>query len=103
MSKVFILYENTRHDFRDITHILPNSKQVFIYKKGDLEGLTIEKCLSTLTEVLDKADVDNDYIVLNGPSFLPACAGFVWFTQARKKNNILCYCPALKTYRKVQD
>jgi hypothetical protein len=98
MSKVFILYNNPRHDFSNIAKLLPNHERVFIFQREDLPQLTIESCKSKLEDILDCADTESDYIVMNGPSYMAACAGYVWFTQSRAKNNIIYYSPETKTY-----
>lgn len=90
----YILYRNTKHKFDNITN------PVFIFSSAELAAsASLNDVRDKLEEILDKADINNDMIVLNGPSYLTAIAGMIWLTQPDRKNyNILAYSPDMKTY-----
>lgn len=88
MSKIFILMPAEGDDYSS----LPNDKEhvvLFRYIKGPPN---IEHIEDKLREVLDNCDVDNDFIVFNGPAYLCAIAGYIWFTHvAREKHNFYAF------------
>jgi hypothetical protein len=95
----YILYRNSKHTFENIKN------PVFIFGPSDLankEGLG--EIRDKLEEILDRANQEEDMIVLNGPSYLTAIAGMIWLTQPdRKYYNILAYSPELKAYIPYTD
>jgi len=96
--KVFILYNNPRHNFRTIMDLFPDAELVYIFHPSDLRDLTIEKTKARMIDILDSA-AEEDHIVMNGPSFMTACAGFVWMTQEKREAyNMIAYDPTTKEF-----
>ena len=85
--KIFILFMNNGDDYSTLPK---DAKIVHIFKhiKGTPNIHHIQK---RLTQVLDTATKD-DFIVFNGPSYLTALGGFIWFTQEHRENvNFFAY------------
>jgi hypothetical protein len=90
--KTLILYKNPRHDFSGIKN--PH----FIFHPFDLENVDLNNIKDKLTETLDKATPE-DYILMNGPSYLTAIAGYVWLTQENREfYNLVSYNVDSKKY-----
>jgi len=85
---IYILFEEKDYDYAS----LPSNAKIeviFKYIKGDPNIAHIQK---KLQEVLDNSDPVNDRIIFNGPSYLSALAGYIWFThEHRTKVNFLAY------------
>ena len=85
---IFILFEEQEYDYstlpKDATIVT-----IFKYIKGTPN---IQHIQTRLQEVLDASDPVNDRIIFNGPSYLSALAGYIWFTHSnRTKVNFLAY------------
>lgn len=95
--RIFVLFDNADDDYST----LPKDATlefIFHYIKG---APNIEHIQKRLTEVLDRCDVHEDFIVFNGPSYLCALAGYVWLTQPnRDKVNFFAYNVKDKQYVK---
>lgn len=94
--KIFILFLNEGDDYST----LPKNAEIvhiFKYIKGPPNIAHLQK---RLTQVLDKATPE-DFIIFNGPSYLTALGGFIWFTQEnRERVNFFAYNVKDKTYVK---
>ncbi len=91
----YVLYKHPRHDFSSIKNPL------YIFHPQDLKfpNTDLNEIRSRLEEVLDKANLNLDMLVLNGPSYLSAIAGMVWLTQVNRKfYNLLAYNPETNVY-----
>jgi hypothetical protein len=93
--KIFILFNNDGDDYNS----LPNDVErvhIFHFIKG---APNIDHIQKRLTEVLDNCNVADDFIIFNGPSYLCALAGYVWFTQPERKTvNFYAYNVKDKKY-----
>lgn len=89
MRKIFVLYDNPRHDFSSVRKLGGEVK--FLFSKHSLEGLTLDQCRRVLEEELDKADLEKDLVVMNGPSYMSAIAGYIWLSQERDKWNMVAW------------
>lgn len=69
---------------------------LFKYIKGNPN---IEHIKARCEAVLDAANVETDFIVFNGPSYLCAIAGYIWLTQeGRKTVNFYSYNKQTQKY-----
>lgn len=101
MAKIYVLYNNTAHSFRSLKDLLPHAEIEFIFDKQTLPP-TIEKCKEILCARLDKATPE-DYLLLNGPSYVAACGGYAWFTRdyydpETLSQNLIAYDTITKKY-----
>lgn len=81
--KIFILFYNGTDDFSSLpkdAEIVP----IFRLIKG---APNVRHIRERLESVLDKADLEHDFILFKGPSYLCAIAGYVWFTQAARTHS----------------
>ena len=96
----FVLYKHPKHDFSSIKNPL------FVFQANDLKfpNTDLNKIRDRLEEVLDKADLETDSLVVNGPSYLAAIAGMIWLTQEnRKQYNMLAYNTEQRTYESYEQ
>lgn len=97
---IYICFQNET----DIYDTLPADepkKFIFTHIKGPPNVAHIQQ---KLREVLDKCDQCNDFIVFNGPSYLTALAGYIWFTQTdRLYANFYAYNTKDKCYVKHEE
>lgn len=81
--KIFILFYNGTDDFSSLpkdAEIVP----IFRLIKG---APNVKHIRERLEAVLDKADLEHDFILFKGPSYLCAIAGYVWFTQEKRTSS----------------
>jgi len=75
--KIFLVFQKEDEKYDS----LPKDAEViplFKYIKGNPN---IDYIKARCQEILDTANVKTDFIVFNGPSYLCALAGYIWFTQ----------------------
>ena len=89
----------------DYTTLPTKYKQQFLFEYMTCrpESERVPDTLAALKDVLDTAE-DDDVIVFNGPSWLIALAGYVWFSQTwRRKMNVLIYDNVVKAYKEYTN
>lgn len=77
---IFICFQNET----DVYDTLPPDeprKFLFTHIKGPPN---VDHIQQKLRDVLDNCDPGKDFIVFNGPSYLSALAGYIWFTQPER-------------------
>lgn len=97
MAKVFILFAN---ELDDLSTIPTSFERVYLFKF--IKGAPDIKHIQTrLSSCLDSADPVHDRIIFNGPSYLCAMAGYIWFTnELRSNTNFFAY--SIKDSRYVE-
>lgn len=100
--KAFILVNKKSDDYTT----LPSKYEkhfLFEYMTCRPEAARVDDTLIALRDVLDNA-TSKDCIVFNGPSWLIALAGYVWFSQENRQHmNILIYDNVTKTYKEYHN
>lgn len=91
MRKIFVLYDNPKHNFDSVRKLADGGEIEFIFSKHSIEGISLAQCRKILENRLDQA-VAGDLVVMNGPSYMSAIAGYVWLSQEdRKAWNMVAY------------
>lgn len=92
---IYVLYKNAHHDFSSL------KDPTFIFGPDDIkQPICMQSIKAKLEEVLDQADLDEDYVVMNGPSYLSAIAGYIWLSRPdRDKYNFLAHDSADNTFK----
>jgi hypothetical protein len=78
--KIFLIFQKEDENYDSLKtegEIVP----IFKYIK---RNPNIKHIKDTCEKILDTADVANDFIVFNGPSYLCAIAGYIWMTQEKR-------------------
>lgn len=98
--KIFLIFQKEEETY----DTLPKDAEIvtlFRFIRGEPNIAYIRK---RCEEILDTANVNNDFIVYNGPSYLCAIAGYVWMTQeGRTKMNFYSYNKQTNSYCKHED
>lgn len=93
--KIFLVFQKEDEKYDTLpkdAEIIPLFK--FIKGNPNIDYLKVH-----CQEVLDTANVETDFIVFNGPSYLCALAGYIWFTQEnRVKMNFYSYNKTSQSY-----
>lgn len=82
MSKIFILFENSTDNLSS----LPEDAELIHLFKFIHGPPNVAHIQARLSSILDASDPVNDMIVFNGPSYLAALAGYIWFTNDKRVN-----------------
>lgn len=91
MRKIFVLYDNPKHNFDSVRKLANGGEVEFIFSKHSIEGISLQQCCKILKARLDNAG-PHDLVVMNGPSYMSAIAGYVWLSQDdRSKWNMVAY------------
>jgi hypothetical protein len=94
---IYICFQNETDDYSTLPADEPR-KFLFSHIKGPPN---VEHIQHKLREVLDGCDPDNDSIIFNGPAYLCAMAGYIWFTHPnRARTNYYSYNTKDKCYVK---
>lgn len=95
--RTFVLYKNEKHEYKGLDN------PVFIYTKKELDATKdLNAIKDNLIKVLDSA-TPGDLLVLNGPSYLSAIGGYVWFSNDKIRDNydIVAYDPITRSFKRT--
>lgn len=98
--KCFILVNKTIEDYSSIP---AQYERVFIFDHVKTSIETPQFHMEQLFKILDEADAAEDMIIFNGPSWLIALAGYVWYTvENRSCLNTFIYSSLDQSYKALQ-
>jgi hypothetical protein len=97
MAKIFILFENSTDDLSS----LPKDAELVPLFKFIHGAPNIPHIQARLTDILDGSDPVLDRIVFNGPSYLTALAGYIWFTN-EKRTAVNFYAFSIKDNKYIE-
>lgn len=96
---IYILVKKNGEDYS--TLLCQDESYRFIFDHFEFDPDKVSEYQRKIEEVLASSDV-NDGIVFNGPAWLVAWAGYMWYSNIERKNhNSYQYCKHLNAYHLV--